>query len=102
TTRSRARSLFMADPAPTTLGGYELLERIGAGGMGEVWRAERVGAGSVRRRVAVKRILPEYQRDAALRGRFLAEAKINARMGHPNVVQVVDFGDQPELFLALE
>src|SRR5215207_7842487 len=92
--------------APETARGFvgnvQLLERIGAGGMGEVWRGERVSAGGVRKRVAVKRILPAHQRDPALRERFLAEARITARLEHPNIVQLIDFGDVPELYLVLE
>ena len=59
----------MSEPEPDvqTLGGYRLLEKIARGGMGEVWRGERVSAGGVRRRVAIKRILPEYQREPMLR-----------------------------------
>ncbi len=86
----------------TTLGGFTLVDRIGAGGMGEVWRAERIGPGNVRRRAAVKRILPRFQRDPVLRERFIAEARITSRLEHPNIVQVLDFGDSPELFLILE
>lgn len=86
----------------TTLGGFTLVDRIGAGGMGEVWRAERIGPGNVRRRAAVKRILARYQTDPVLRQRFIAEARITSRLEHPNIVQVLDFGDTPELFLVLE
>jgi serine/threonine protein kinase len=70
--------------------------------MGEVWRGERVGPGGVRRRAAIKRILPEHQGDHVLRERFIAEARITARLEHPNIVQVLDFGDTPELYLILE
>lgn len=70
--------------------------------MGEVWRAEREGPGGYRRRAAVKRILPRFQADPTLRARFLAEAKINARLEHPNIAQVLDFGESPEPYLALE
>ncbi len=90
------------DAEVQTLGGYRLLEKIARGGMGEVWRGERVSAGGVRRRVAIKRILPEYQREPMLRDRFIAEARITARLEHPNIVQLIDFGDAPDLFLVLE
>ncbi|MBI5517293.1 MAG: protein kinase [Deltaproteobacteria bacterium] len=87
---------------PEMLGGYRLVELLGRGGMGEVFRAEREGPGGYKRRAAIKRILPRYQNDPTLRARFLAEARINARLEHPNIVQVLDFGDQPEPYLALE
>lgn len=92
-----------SDPANApSLGGWRIIELIGRGGMGEVYRAEREGPGGVRRRAALKRILPALQADPALRGRFLSEARINARLEHPNVVQVLDYGDDPEPYLALE
>jgi serine/threonine protein kinase len=84
------------------LGGFRLLELLGRGGMGEVWRAEREGPGGYRRRAAVKRILPRFQADPTLRARFLSEARINARLEHPNITQVLDFGESPEPYLALE
>jgi hypothetical protein len=87
---------------PSHLGGFRLLDLLGRGGMGEVWRAEQEGPGNFRRRAAVKRILPRFQADPALRARFVAEARTNARLEHPNIVQVLSFGDQPEPFLALE
>ncbi len=84
------------------IGGYRLIELLGRGGMGEVYRAEQEGPGGFRRRAAVKRILPRLQGDPNLRARFLQEARINGYLEHPNVVQVLDFGDQPEPYLALE
>lgn len=87
---------------PTTLGGYRLIELLGRGGMGEVWRAEREGPQGYRRRAAVKRILARFQGDPTLRARFVAEARINARLEHPNIVQVLEYGEAPEPFLALE
>ncbi len=84
------------------IGGYRLIELLGRGGMGEVYRAEREGPGGFRKRAAVKRILPRLQGDPNLRARFVQEARINGYLEHPNVVQVLDFGDQPEPYLALE
>jgi serine/threonine protein kinase len=92
----------MPDSHPSMLGEYALIELIGRGGMGEVWRAERAANAGVRRRAAVKRILPQFQRDPVLRERFLAEARTTARLEHPNIVQVLDFGDVPEPYLVLE
>lgn len=84
------------------IGGYRLIELLGRGGMGEVYRAEKEGPGGFRKRAAVKRILPRLQGDPNLRARFVQEARINGYLEHPNVVQVLDFGDQPEPYLALE
>jgi tRNA A-37 threonylcarbamoyl transferase component Bud32 len=89
-------------PPPATLGAFRLIELIGRGGMGEVYRAEREDARGKNKRAAIKRILPRFQTDPALLGRFMDEARINARLEHPNIVQVIEFGVQPEPFLALE
>ncbi len=100
------RLLGAKDPPPAAtpieLGGYRLVELLGRGGMGEVWRAEREGPGGIRRRAAVKRILPSMQTNTTLLERFIAEARINARLESPNIVQVLDFGDKPEPYLVLE
>ncbi len=87
---------------PAVLGNYRLLDLLGRGGMGEVYRAECDGPGGIRRRAAVKRILPRFQQDPTLRARFLAEARITARLEHPNIVRVLDCSDQPEPWMALE
>ena len=87
---------------PESLGPYRLLEKLGHGGMAMVFRAERVGEAGFRKRVAIKRILPQYRRDPSLLERFAAEARTNARLDHPNLVQVIDFGIDPEPYLVLE
>ena len=87
---------------PESLGPYRLLEKLGHGGMAIVFRAERVGEAGFKKRVAIKRILPQYRRDASLLERFAAEARTNARLDHPNLVQVLDFGIDPEPYLVLE
>lgn len=70
--------------------------------MGEVWRAEREGPGGVRRRAALKRMLTRLRGDGELLQRFMAEARISSRLEHSNIVQVIDFGDQPEPYLVFE
>ncbi|MCC7536859.1 MAG: serine/threonine protein kinase [Deltaproteobacteria bacterium] len=84
------------------LGPYRLLEPIGEGGMGAVWRGERLAEGGFKKRVAIKRMLPRYRADRNLVQRFLSEARTTARLEHPNVVQVVDFSAEPEPYLVLE
>jgi len=88
--------------APESIGPYRLLEKLGQGGMATVFRGERVGEAGFKKRVAIKRILPQYRRDASLLERFAAEARTNARLDHPNLVQVLDFGIDPEPYLVLE
>lgn len=83
-------------------GPYTLLEQLGQGGMAVVHRAERVGEAGFKKKVAIKRILPQYKRDPSLLERFAAEARTNARLDHPNLVQVLDFGIDPEPYLVLE
>jgi serine/threonine protein kinase len=73
-------------------GRFHLLERIGAGGMGEVFRAEMRGPDGFSRVVVVKRMLPDLASEADAVTSFIHEAKLAARIVHPNVVQVYDFG----------
>jgi Tol biopolymer transport system component len=68
-------------------GSYEVVERIGAGGMGEVWRARDT---ALKRDVAVK-VLPEsFAGDAERLSRFRREAEILASLNHPNIAQIYD------------
>lgn len=92
----------MPPPEPARLGEYSLLEKLGQGGMALVYRAERVGEAGFKKRVAIKRMLPAYRRDPSLLERFAAEARTNARLDHPNLVHVLDFGIEPEPYLVLE
>lgn len=71
---------------------YELIERIGVGGMAEVFKARVLGAAGFAKTVAVKRILDVLSTDAEFIGRFVDEASLTARLQHPNVCQVLDFG----------
>jgi serine/threonine protein kinase len=74
----------------TTLAGrYRLDTRIGAGGMGEVWRGEDV---VLARTVAVKVLLPGRMDDPGFVARFQAEARAMATINHPGVVDVYDYG----------
>jgi serine/threonine protein kinase/tetratricopeptide (TPR) repeat protein len=84
-----------ADIAPGDVldGKYRILRPIGAGGMGAVFAAKRLALDDT---VAIKCILPA-QDTQANRARFLREAKAAARIRHPNVVQVFDFGESPDL-----
>jgi serine/threonine protein kinase len=69
-------------------GRYVLLERIGAGGMGEVWRAEQEG---LAREVAIK-VMQHDRATDAMRGRFKREAEISAQLAHRNVIDILDHG----------
>ena len=88
---------------PSALGPYIIDRRLATGGMAELFIAERHGPYGFRKRVALKRILPQYLGDPDFKSMFIDEAKIAARMSHPGVVQVFDFGEhEGELFLAME
>ena len=67
---------------------YRITERIGAGGMGEVYRAEDTRLA----RVAVK-FLPENMTDASTRHRFQREAQLASALNHPHILTVQDAGD---------
>src|SRR6185503_16675435 len=83
-----------------TLGHYKILDRIGAGGMGEVFRARDTRLG---RTVAIKVIAPQIADDPGRRERFLEEARAAATLSHPNIAALYEIGeDQGRLFLAFE
>src|ERR1700749_4456448 len=74
----------------TRLGPYEILSPLGAGGMGEVYRARDA---KLDREVALK-VLPEaFARDAERMARFEREAKVLASFNHPNIASVYGFED---------
>ncbi|MFP2924974.1 serine/threonine-protein kinase, partial [Pyxidicoccus sp. 3LG] len=87
--------MVAAGPATRGLrvGPYELLSRVAAGGMGEVFIARRTGLASFEKRVALKLLLPHLSEEPALVERFLEEARIAARMEHPHVIQLFDAGE---------
>ncbi|HKI00466.1 MAG TPA: protein kinase [Thermoanaerobaculia bacterium] len=80
-------------PPAEALGPYQLVERLAAGGMGEVWRA---WDGRLKRPVAVKHVLPEVLDQPGARERFRREAQAGARLTHPAVVQIYDLVESPE------
>ncbi|MCA1635378.1 MAG: protein kinase [Acidobacteria bacterium] len=82
-------------------GKYRLGEKIAAGGMGTVYRAERLMIGDT---VAIKILHPEHVADANATERFRREAQAAARLKHPNAVQIYDFGvtDDGLVYLVME
>jgi serine/threonine-protein kinase len=85
------------------VGQYRLLERIAVGGMAEVYRASITQAAGAERSVVIKRMLPRIASDKSARAMFAEEARLGAHIRHPNVVQVLDYGEHEDhAFLVLE
>ncbi len=82
---------------------YDLVERIAAGGMGEVFRARATGPHGFEKTLAVKRVLPELACDEEFVDRFVRESKLAVTLSHANIVQVFDLGRSgDDLFLVME
>jgi eukaryotic-like serine/threonine-protein kinase len=82
---------------------YVIERRIAAGGMAEVFVAKRVGPHGFEKRVALKRILPQFAVESDFVNMFIDEARLAARLSHANVVQVFDFGKtEGSFFIAME
>src|SRR6266566_4356388 len=78
----------MKDLTGTRLGSYEIVERLGGGGMAVVYRAVQQPLG---REVALKALSPELFQDEGFVKRFEAEAKTLAKLDHPNILTIYDF-----------
>ena len=73
-----------------TVGNYRVERLLGAGGMGAVYLAEHL---FLRRRVALKTLLPSLANDAELVSRFIGEARATSELHHPHIVEVLDLGE---------
>ena len=67
---------------PDRIGPYQIVERISAGGMAEVYKAKQTGADNFEKPIAIKRILPHIARDPNFIGMFQAEAKLAVQLQH--------------------
>jgi serine/threonine-protein kinase len=74
----------------TPFGRYRLVELLGRGGVGEVWRALDTGTD---RMVAIKVLLPHFAKDATFEERFRREAHAAARLNNPHVIPIHDYGE---------
>ncbi len=94
---------FSADPVPGSLGrigSYRIMELLGAGGMGSVFRAEDT---KLHRNVALKLMLPKIAADPVARQRFLREARAAASLRSDHIVNVYQVDEEKEIpYLAME
>ncbi|HOX44408.1 MAG TPA: protein kinase [Myxococcota bacterium] len=90
----------VASAAQEYVGAYQLLDKLGAGGMGMVYKARDMAHGTT---VALKLLRPELAEHKRSRQRFLREARLGKRVRHPNVVRILDYGEQGgKLYLAMD
>ena len=75
--------------AGAVFGHYEIVRHLGSGGMGAVYEAVHSQLG---KRVAIKTLHAQYAAEPEAQARFLREGKLAARLHHPHVVDVTDFG----------
>ena len=86
-----------------TLGKYRLIAELGHGGMAEVFLAVVRGPAGFNKLVVIKQIRPQLAEDPEFLGMFLDEARLAARLSHPNVVQTNEVGQEGErYFIAME
>jgi len=88
---------------PIRFGKYLLLEKIGTGGMAELYRAKIVSVQGFEKLIAIKRILPHLAEEEELVDSFIDEAKLAALLHHQNIVHIYDFGAiDDSYFIAME
>lgn len=99
----RGSSETATPPAVRRIGRYQLIRPLGHGGMAQVYLAQFSGSGGFAKRVAVKQLHPHLASDMRNVESFLDEARLLARLSHPNVIQVYDVGEeQGRYYVALE
>lgn len=90
-------------PEPQRFGKYQIIERIAAGGMAEVFKARLEGIGGFHRTYAIKRILPHLTSNPEFVDLLVDEAKIAGLLSHANIVQILDLGAvDDQFFIAME
>lgn len=98
---SVVEDLPAGDPAHIVAGRYEIVERIGAGGMGQVLRVRHRRLGKP---FALKLMQADFIVEPEARQVFDREARLASALAHPNIVSIVDFGEDPDwgLFIVME
>jgi len=86
----------------TRFSNYEIESLLATGGMAEVWRAKMKGVAGFEKRVVIKTMLTSLQHRRELVDMFVSEASLAARLSHPNIVDVFDFGQlEGRYFIAM-
>ncbi len=99
-TREQARACERALRGRSSIGGFAILEKVGQGGMGTVFRARQI---SMDRIVAVKILAPKFAQDPSFKQRFLNEARTCAKLSHLNIINGIDCGeDSGYTYFAME
>ena len=87
----------------TPFGKYELLAKIGLGGMAEIYKARVSGIQGFTKTLVVKKILPSYAKNTAFIDLLVAEAKVSSLLQHGNVVQIFELGEvEGQYYIAME
>jgi serine/threonine-protein kinase len=90
-------------PLPRAFGQYLLFDRIGRGGMAEIFLARSGTELGGSRRIVIKEVLPELSQEPSFAHMLVREAKLAARLSHRNIVHVIDLGrESGRLFIAME
>ncbi len=93
----------MGDTTAQRFGPYVILDRIGDGGMAEIFLAKVQGYSGFEKLIALKKILPRYSRSTTFAQMLIHEAKLAAQLQHHNVVQVMDLGEiEGQVYIAME
>ncbi len=98
--KAQERLLRDATSIGEKIGGYEIISKIGEGGLGVVYKARQLSMGRV---VALKVLHEKWLSDDEFRKRFLVEARLVGRLSHPNLIQVIDVGrHRNQLYYSME
>ncbi|HTL51577.1 MAG TPA: serine/threonine-protein kinase, partial [Planctomycetota bacterium] len=99
-TKEKSRAVERALSGGQQIAGYELLEKVGQGGMGAVFRARQI---SMDRIVALKILPPKLAKDKKFCDRFILEARASGGLNHINIIQGIDVGEsQGHYYFAME
>lgn len=85
------------------VGPYEVTELLAAGGMAEIFLGQKPGPGGFQKHLVIKRITKKLIGDREIEAMFVDEARVQALLDHPNIVQIYDFGEEKgSYFIAME